>query len=110
MWFPPYDLGFDESMSANWTKTDFIGRGEPVYTYNNSTRTGQLKFKVLVDHPKVINAYRGRRTNEIERFFAGCISPEEFLSLLDNSQGVSINTKKEIEKKIKFTTTTINGI
>ena len=102
MWFPPYDLGFDESMSANWTKTDFIGRGEPVYTYNNSTRTGQLKFKVLVDHPKVINAYRGRRTNEIERFFAGCISPEEFLSLLDNSQGVSINTKKEIEKKLNL--------
>ena len=21
MWFPPYDLGFDENMSANWTKT-----------------------------------------------------------------------------------------
>lgn len=102
MWFPPYDLGFDESMSANWTKTDFIGRGEPVYTYNNSTRTGQLKFKVLVDHPKVINAYRGRRTNEIERFFAGCISPEEFLSILDNSQGVSSSTKQEIEKKLNL--------
>ena len=102
MWFPPYDLGFDENMSANWTKTDFIGRGEPVYTYNNSTRSGQLKFKVLVDHPKVINAYRGRRTNEIERFFAGCITPEEFLSLLDNSQGVSKNTKSEIEKKLNI--------
>jgi len=102
MWFPPYDLGFDENMSANWTKTDFIGRGEPVYTYNNATRSGQLKFKVLVDHPKVINAYRGRRTNEIERFFAGCISPEEFLGLLDNSQGVSSNTKKEIEKKLNL--------
>ena len=102
MWFPPYDLGFDENMSANWTKTDFIGRGEPVYTYNNSTRSGQLKFKVLVDHPKVINAYRGRRTNEIERFFAGCISPQEFLDLLDNSQGVSQNTKNEIEKKLNI--------
>ena len=102
MWFPPYDLGFDENMSANWTKTDFIGRGEPVYTYNNSTRTGQLKFKVLVDHPKVVNAYRGRRTNEIERFFAGCISPQEFLELLDNSQGVSETTKSEIEKKLNI--------
>ena len=102
MWFPPYDLGFDESLSANWTKTDFIGRGEPVYTYNNSTRTGQLKFKLLVDHPKVVNAYRGRRTNEIERFFAGCISPQEFLDLLDNSQGVSQTTRSEIEKKLNL--------
>ncbi len=102
MWFPPYDLGFDESLSANWTKTDFIGRGEPVYTYNNSTRTGQLKFKILVDHPRVVNAYRGRRTNEIERFFAGCISPEEFLDLLDNSQGVSESTKSDIEKKLNL--------
>lgn len=102
MWFPPYDLGFDENMSANWTKTDFLGRGEPVYTYNNSTRTGQLKFKVLVDHPRVVNAYRGRRTNEIERFFAGCITPQEFLDLLDNSQGVSPSTKKEIEKKLNI--------
>lgn len=31
MWFPPYDLTFDENLSSNWTKTDFIGRGEPVY-------------------------------------------------------------------------------
>ena len=36
MWFPPYDLSFDENVSANWTKTDFIGRGEPVFTYNNT--------------------------------------------------------------------------
>jgi len=100
MWFPPYDLNFDENISANWTKTDFIGRGEPVYTYNNSTRSGQLRFKVLVDHPKVINAYRGKRTNEIERFFAGCLSPQEFLDFLDKSDGVSENAKTQIEKKL----------
>ena len=82
MWFPPYELNFDENISANWQKTDFIGRAEPVYTYNITTRGGQLRFKILVDHPKVINAYRGRRTNEIERFFAGCISPQEFLNFL----------------------------
>ena len=27
MWFPPYDLRFDESVAAIWNKTDFIGRG-----------------------------------------------------------------------------------
>jgi hypothetical protein len=25
MWFPPYDLKFDENTSANWTTTEFIG-------------------------------------------------------------------------------------
>ena len=49
MWFPPYDLSFDESVSANWQKQDFLGRSEPVFTYNNTTRSGSLKFKVLVD-------------------------------------------------------------
>jgi len=102
MWFPPYDLSFDENVSANWNKTEFIGRGEPVYTYNNTTRSGQLKFKVLVDHPKVINGYRGHRSDAIERFFAGCITPNEFLNFLDKNNDISQNTKAEIEKKLKY--------
>ena len=69
MWFPPYALSIDENVGANWTKTDFIGRGEPVFTYNNSSRSGQLRFKIVVDHPKVINGYRGKRTDAIEKFF-----------------------------------------
>ena len=100
MWFPPYDLSFDENVSANWTKTDFIGRGEPVFTYNNTTRSGQLKFKVLVDHPKVINGYRGYRTDAIEKFFAGCITPDTFLDYLSKNNDVSQNTKEEIAKKL----------
>ena len=101
MWFPPYDLSFDESVSANWQKQDFLGRSEPVFTYNNTTRSGSLKFKVLVDHPKVINGYRGKRTDAIERFFAGCITPNDFLEMLDKNGGISQTTKDEIEKKLK---------
>ena len=100
MWFPPYDLSFDENVSANWTKTDFIGRGEPIFTYNNTTRSGQLKFKVLVDHPKVINGYRGYRTDAIEKFFAGCITPDTFLDYLSKNNDISQNTKEEIAKKL----------
>tara|TARA_Y100000401_G_scaffold109169_1_gene105112 strand:- start:5333 stop:8764 length:3432 start_codon:yes stop_codon:yes gene_type:complete len=99
MWFPPYDLRFDESVAANWNKTDFIGRGEPVFTYNNTNRTGQLSFKVLVDHPRVINGYRGKRTDAIERFFAGCITPTQFLEFLDKNSSISQNQKDEITKK-----------
>ncbi len=99
MWFPPYDLSFDENTSANWNKTDFIGRNEPIYTYNNVTRTGSLSFKILVDHPRVINGYRGKSNNLIERFLAGCVSPDDFLNSLDDT--VSQGDKEEIRKKLK---------
>ena len=55
MWFPPYDIKFSESTSVNWDKHSFIGRGEPMYTYNNTERTGQLSFKVIIDHPNQLN-------------------------------------------------------
>jgi hypothetical protein len=55
MWFPPYDIKFSESTSVNWDKHNFIGRGEPMYTYNNTERTGQLSFKVIIDHPNQLN-------------------------------------------------------
>lgn len=98
MWFPPYDLKFDESTSANWTKTDFIGRSEPVFTYNNSTRSGSLSFKIIVDHPRVINCYRGKSNNLNERFFAGCVTPDDFLRALECEQ--SQTNYAEIEKKL----------
>ena len=28
MWFPPYDLTFNESVRVNWNPNQFIGRGE----------------------------------------------------------------------------------
>ena len=100
MWFPPYGLTFDENTSANWTTTDFIGRSEPIYTYNNAKRSGQISFKVVVDHPKVINGYRGKSNDLIERFFAGCVTPNDFLSFLDKNSDISQITKAEIDKKI----------
>ena len=101
MWFPPYDLKFDENTSANWTKTEFIGRSEPVYTYNNSVRSGSLSFKIIVDHPRVINCYKGQSNNLVERFFAGCVTPDDFLRALECDQ--SQTNFAEIEKKLNET-------
>jgi hypothetical protein len=98
MWFPPYELTFDENTSANWTPTEFIGRSEPVYTYNNSKRSGSLSFKIIVDHPRVINCYRGQNNNLVERFFAGCVTPEDFLRALECA--VPQTDIDEVEKKI----------
>lgn len=76
MWFPPYDLTFSESSSVSLETTNFIGRGEPIYTYNNTERTGNLSFKVIVDHPSIMNAFvgDGGPTDEyIRSWFAGCV-------------------------------------
>ena len=98
MWFPPYDLKFDDSHSASWDPTKFIGRSEPIYTYNSSDRSGSISFKILVDHPRVINCYRGKSDNLIERFNAGTVSPETFLSELECA--VSQSNRDEIETLI----------
>jgi hypothetical protein len=81
MWFPPYDLTFSESSAVNLESTNFIGRGEPIYTYNNTERTGNLSFKVIIDHPSIYNAFqdgavsgsRGPSDEFIASFFAGCV-------------------------------------
>jgi outer membrane protein OmpA-like peptidoglycan-associated protein len=100
MWFAPYDLSFDETTTANWTETEFLGRAEPIYTYNNTRRSGTLKFKLLVDHPRVVNEYRGRQNNELEKFFAGITSPQELLDLIQKENSLDLNTKTELEKKL----------
>lgn len=78
MWFPPYDLKFQETVTVEWDEKKFIGRGEPIYSYVNTKRSGTLSFTILVDHPVSLNNM-GVDTlsngedyeNEILRFFAG---------------------------------------
>jgi len=83
MWFPPYGLTFSESISANWNGSNFLGRPEPVYTYTNTQRTGTLQWKIVVDHPSVLNIIvnkvlnnennKDKINNMIDAFFAGCL-------------------------------------
>jgi hypothetical protein len=80
MWFPPYDLKFNENVNVNWGQAEFIGRGEKIYTYTNTERSGTLSFILLVDHPSILDAWKKSRPNGEEdrdeqtllRFFAGC--------------------------------------
>lgn len=78
MWFPPYGIQFSETTSTNWANNTFLGRGEDVYTYTNTTRTGTLSFMMVVDHPSIIdyvswtNANKNVSDTDILRFLAGC--------------------------------------
>ena len=107
MWFPPYDLSFNEDVSVNWNSNQFIGRGEKVYTYTDTERIGNLSFTLLIDHPAILDYWTGHQRNGMKnqgmpldqgnsggvdnknnqentllRFFAGCdilsAKPQEF--------------------------------
>lgn len=98
MWFPPYDISFSENSSVNWEPNNFIGRGESVYTYNNTERSGNLSFKVVVDHPSYTNSFSSRfgggpDDHFVNSFWAGCIDPDskwgEKLTVSERSELVS---------------------
>lgn len=69
MWFPPYGISFNETTSTNWNSSTFIGRGEDVYTYINTVRTGTLNFMLLVDHPSILDyvSWGGRNGDAITK-------------------------------------------
>jgi len=82
MWFPPYELTYSDSSTANWQPTSFLGRPEPIYTYKDTNRTGNLSWKIIVDSPSVLNVIveqqlKGKSSEKInsilDSFFAGCV-------------------------------------
>ncbi len=81
MWFPPYDLKFSDDSKPDFNTTTFLGRPEPIYTYKNTSRSGQLSWTILVDNPSMMNTIiekqlanvaKERIDSIIDSFFAGC--------------------------------------
>jgi hypothetical protein len=119
MWFPPYDISFSENVSVNWSSTSIIGRGENIYTYTNTERSGQLHFKLLVDHPSILNYWSRKyeddttgdvdditsKEQELLRFFAGCgiISAGSIPKVKKKIEPKPIETKPNIIPKEKRT-------
>lgn len=105
MWFPPYDITINESVSASYDRTNFIGRGEPIYTYNNTERSGTLAWKIVVDHPNYINFFKDKTTNEdYASFFAGALDIEEIRNRVLSPE------EKEKFKIAKNTNQQIQGV
>lgn len=129
MWFPPYDLSFSENVRVNWNTNQFIGRGENVYTYTNTERSGNLSFTLLIDHPSIIDYWNGRTNttqeadysvdatgsteNEILRFFAGCsiltAKPQYYFHTVYTNPKVD-DVKEEIKPVAKVTKKAIHCV
>jgi outer membrane protein OmpA-like peptidoglycan-associated protein len=82
MWFPPYNLTFSDDSRPEFNPTTFLGRPEPIYTYKNTSRSGQLSWTIIVDNPAMMNtiiekqmkgANKDRVQSIIDSFFAGCM-------------------------------------
>ena len=115
MWFPPYDINFQENVNAQWEGNTFIGRGEKVYTYSNTDRNGTLSFTLLIDHPAILNDLHNESGNEnpsyydsdttedrskdmegdILRFFAGCM-PLKYRKKRDD---ITLEDEPQLEKQ-----------
>jgi len=81
MWFPPYNLKFSDDSKPDFNTTSFLGRSEPIYTYKNTSRSGQLSWTIIVDNPAMLNTIiekqmkgvaRERIQSVVDSFFAGC--------------------------------------
>ena len=120
MWFPPYDLSFDDTSRAEFSNVDFIGRPESVYTYKNTQRTGTLSWTILVDHPSISNLLieqelksvtpESKVTKIMDSFFAGCTTydvyelAKRYLQFSPNDIQDAINfvkNKEDYDKVIK---------
>lgn len=111
MWFPPYGLTFSENVRAGFKTTDFIGRPEPVFTYNNTSRTGSLSWKIVVDHPSVLNLIVNRVLSDettktrvdsiLDSFFAGC-KKYDLYELAQRYYTINPNDLFEIQQKIQY--------
>jgi hypothetical protein len=83
MWFPPYDISFSETSNIDFPGTSFLGRPEPIYTYKNTTRTGSISWKIIVDYPSTLDLIvdkvlanekdSAKVDSALNSFFAGCL-------------------------------------
>ena len=121
MWFPPYDLKFSEQSSANWNPTSFLGRPEPIYTYKDTSRTGQLSWKIIVDHPSILNAIvekqlKGQNKEKInsiiDSFFAGCVKYDiyELAKKFNTVPSKDLYTYQQIINNPRLTPEELEGI
>ena len=110
MWFPPYDISFSENSNPSFTPTSFLGRPEPIYTYKETTRTGTLSWKIIVDHPSILNLIVKKQLKDansekinsiVESFFAGCAKFDiiELAKRFPNVESKDLVTYQEILSK-----------
>jgi hypothetical protein len=114
MWFPPYDLKFSDTSSPSFNPTSFLGRPEPIYTYKETSRSGTLSWKIVVDHPSILNVVIRRQLKGVKKekidsilnsFFAGAMKYDIY-ELAKRFPTIPVSIQKQIQEAIQNTTNT----
>lgn len=97
MWFAPYDVEVNETASAKYESTQFIGRSEPIYSYQTSERSARLSFKLIVDYPPQVD---GQSHGDIAKFFAfgGNFNEKAKNVDIDSLKAKKVELENEISK------------
>jgi hypothetical protein len=117
MWFPPYDISLgQESSNPRFNQTNFLGRPEPVYTYENTSRSASISWSIIVDHPSVSNLIVKKvleneddntATQVMASFFAGC-QKYDIYELAQRYSTLSRNTIEEAYQQVLQSNQTTN--
>jgi outer membrane protein OmpA-like peptidoglycan-associated protein len=108
MWFPPYNISFTDNSSVNWEATSFIGRGEPVYTYNNTERTGTLTFTLIIDHSMAMTEIKEKGEYALFRYFAGCEDPlEVFTAMVPKAVNEEVKVQQQVQEDVPNPNSTV---
>jgi hypothetical protein len=114
-WFAPLNLTFQDNTSTSLNREDLIGRGEPVITYINTVRSGNMSFTMLVDHSSyqeyVTKKKFADNPEDFEQYMlrweAGCETPKfESITTSESCPTSTEETKPTInEPASKYDTT-----
>lgn len=106
MWFPPYGMEVQETAIAKYESTVMVGRSEPMYNYQNSERTANLSFILLIDYPPQVRNYTKSNSSsqrEIAEFFAfggDKITNEKYIKNLELSIKLLQKEKNKINDSL----------
>ena len=91
-YFPPYIQSIQNTENANWNSTNFLGRPEAIYTYNNSSRDASISFYVLTDYSERVDIGRDWGSDSMEKI---SVNFDEHFTDSDVSQ----NRKRRLEQE-----------
>jgi outer membrane protein OmpA-like peptidoglycan-associated protein len=100
LWFAPMLENINETVSPNINTTNFLGRGEPVYTYSNTERKLTVNFFMIVDHVEELVGGMGDRKLTFNEFQRRIYNLEKRDNTSKQSKKIIIDDESRL-KKIK---------
>ena len=100
-YFPPYIQSISNTENVSWNSTNFLGRPEAVYTYNNSSRDASISFFVLTDYAQTVDIGTNWESDAMEKISIDTSKHFTDFDLQKNSEKKAETDKLEKERSEK---------